>query len=48
MESTDEILNLREGDAVGGLVVKEISPSSVIFATGDIEIRRRVGQSGDG
>lgn len=41
---SDEIVTLREGDAVGGLVVQEITPSSVLFSTGDIEIRRRVGQ----
>lgn len=40
---TDERLTLREGDAFGGLVVKEILPSSVLFQTGDVEIRRMVG-----
>jgi hypothetical protein len=44
LESTDEFLTLHEGDAVGGLVVQEITPSSVVFSTGDVEIRRRVGQ----
>jgi len=48
LEASNEIVNLHEGDAIGGLVVKEISPSSVIFASGDIEIRRRVGQSDGG
>ena len=45
LEASKEILNLHEGDAVGGLIVKEISPSSVLFEAGDVEIRRRVGQS---
>jgi hypothetical protein len=44
LESTDEVLTLHEGDAVGGLVVQEITPSAVIFTTGDVEIRRRVGE----
>ncbi|MBJ19013.1 MAG: hypothetical protein GY910_05990 [bacterium] len=48
LEATEEILNLHEGDAVGGLVIKEISPSSVLFEVGEVEIRRRVGQSGGG
>jgi hypothetical protein len=48
LEASDEILNLHEGDAIGGLVIKEISPSSVLFAAGDVEIRRRIGQSGGG
>ncbi len=48
LQASEEILNLKEGDAVGGLVVKEISPSSVLFAAGEIEIRRRVGQSSGG
>jgi hypothetical protein len=41
-------LNLREGDAVGGLVIREISPSAVVFNAGDVEIRRRVGQEESG
>jgi hypothetical protein len=44
LESTDEVLTLHEGDAVGGLIVHEISPSAVVFMSGDVEIRRRVGQ----
>ena len=44
LEDTRELVTLRQGDAVGGLVVQEISPSAVIFAAGEIEIRRRVGQ----
>jgi hypothetical protein len=39
--------DLREGDAIGGLVIKEITPSAVLFTTGDVEIRRRVGEGGD-
>ena len=41
--ATGQELTLREGDAVGGLVLKEISPSSVLFEAGEVEIRRRVG-----
>ena len=48
LEDSKKILNLQEGDAVGALVVKEISPSSVLFAAGEIEIRRRVGEAGGG
>jgi len=48
LEASNEILNLREGDAVGGLVVQEISPSAVLFKAGDVEIRRRVGHPGSG
>jgi hypothetical protein len=40
---SDEVVTLSEGDAAGALVIKEITPSSVLFSTGDIEIRRRVG-----
>ena len=42
-EGSDETLTVREGDAVGALVIKKITPSSVLFETGGIEIRRRVG-----
>lgn len=48
LEETEEILTLREGDAVGGLVIQEISPSAVVFKAGDVEIHRRVGQPGSG
>jgi hypothetical protein len=41
-------LNLREGDAIGGLVIQEISPSAVLFKAGDVEVRRRVGHPGSG
>ena len=44
MVASDEIVTLSEGDAVGALIVKEITPSSVLFAIGDVEIRRRVGK----
>jgi len=37
-------MTLREGDAIGKLVIQSISPSSVLFRIGDLEIRRRVGQ----
>jgi hypothetical protein len=48
LEETEEVLTLREGDAVGGLVIQEISPSAVVFKAGDVEIHRRVGQPGSG
>jgi hypothetical protein len=44
LEATDQVKTLREGDAIGKLVILTISPSSVLFKAGDIEIRRRVGQ----
>jgi len=37
-------LELREGDAVGVLVVSEIQPSGVVFLYGGREIRRGVGE----
>jgi hypothetical protein len=40
----DETLTLHEGDAVGPLVVGQITPSAVIFLFGEIELRLRVGQ----
>lgn len=43
LAKSEDVLTLREGDAVGSLVVKEITPSSVLFAAGDVELRRRVG-----
>jgi len=39
-----EPLTLREGDAVGSLVVKAIEPSGVVFRMGEVEVRRRVGE----
>jgi len=45
---TNETLSLKEGDAVGGLVIREISPSAVLFLSGEIEVRLRVGQPGAG
>ncbi len=46
LEATDEVLTLREGDSVAGRFIQEISPSAVLFKVGDVEIRRRVGQTG--
>ena len=48
MLESEETLTLREGDAVGPLVVQQITPSAVIFRSGDIELRLRVGQPGSG
>jgi hypothetical protein len=38
-----EPLRLREGDAVGPLVVGKIEPSGVVFLHEQVELRRRVG-----
>lgn len=43
LEASEDVLTLREGDAIGSLVVKEISPSAVLFEAGEVELRRRVG-----
>ena len=43
LEATGEIVTLREGDAISGLVLQKISPSSVLFQAGEVELRRRVG-----
>jgi hypothetical protein len=43
--ATDETLTVHEGDAVAGLVLQEITPSAVVFSSGGIEVRRRVGES---
>jgi hypothetical protein len=37
-------VELREGDAVGSLVVSAIEPSGVVFLLGDMEVRLRVGE----
>ncbi len=46
LEETQDVVTLRQGDAVGGLVIQEISPSAVLFKAGEVEVRRRVGQGG--
>lgn len=38
-------LELREGDAVGALVVVGIEPGSVVFRSGEIEVRQAVGDA---
>ena len=43
VEASGDVLTLEEGDAVGALVIKEISPSAVLFEAGEVEVRRRVG-----
>ncbi len=45
LEGRDAALALREGDAVGSLVVREIEPSGVVFRLGEVELRRRVGEA---
>jgi hypothetical protein len=44
VEGRDAPRELREGDAVGALVVKEIRPSSVLFLYGAETLQRRVGE----
>jgi len=39
----DEVVRLKEGDAVGPLVVIDINPGSVLFTHDDVEIRYNVG-----
>ena len=41
-------VELREGDAVGSLVVSAIEPSGVVFLLGDLEVRLRVGEDAPG
>jgi hypothetical protein len=43
VEGRDGTVELREGDAVGDLVVQQIDPSGVLFLQRGVEIRRRVG-----
>jgi hypothetical protein len=43
LADAEEILRLKEGDAIGPLVVKTINPGSVLFDHDDIEIRYNVG-----
>jgi hypothetical protein len=45
VEGRDAAVALREGDAVGALVVREIEPSGVVFRLGEVELRRRVGEA---
>jgi hypothetical protein len=48
LEDSDEIRLLKEGDAIGRLVIKEITPSAVLFSAGDVEVLRRVGEGSGG
>lgn len=43
VEGRVDLLLLREGDAVGPLIVSQIDPSGVVFLHDQIEVRRRVG-----
>jgi hypothetical protein len=43
VEGRDAAVELREGDAVGDVVVQQIDPSGVLFLHHGVEIRRRVG-----
>ena len=44
VEGMKEPVELREGDAVGILVVSRIEPSAVVFLHGGTELRRSVGK----
>ncbi len=44
VEGFADPLELREGDAVGVLVVSEIQPSGVVFLHGGTKLRRKVGR----
>ncbi len=41
----DEELLVMEGQRVGDAVVVQIEPSAVVFSRGEVEFRRRVGES---
>jgi hypothetical protein len=43
-EQSAERREIREGDAVGPLVVSKIEPSGVVFVHDGIELRRRIGE----
>ncbi|MCP3986066.1 MAG: hypothetical protein GY723_16915 [bacterium] len=44
VQGFSEPLDLKEGDAVGVLVVAEIQPSAVVFLHGSRRLRRSVGR----
>jgi hypothetical protein len=43
VEGREEPLQLREGDAVGPLVVRKIEPGGVLFVRGSVEVLHPVG-----
>jgi hypothetical protein len=43
-DQTAERREVREGDAVGPLVVSAIEPSGVVFVHEGVEVRRRIGE----
>lgn len=43
VEGRDAPLHVREGDAIGPLIVESIEPSGVVFQHDGVELRRRVG-----
>jgi hypothetical protein len=43
-ERSAERREIREGDAVGPLVVSKIEPSGVVFVHEGVEVRRRIGE----
>jgi outer membrane biosynthesis protein TonB len=45
VEGRAEPLELRHGDAVGALVVTSIEPSGVVFRMGEVEVRRKIGET---
>jgi len=44
LEGSSAVREVREGDALGTLVVKEIRPSAVVFLHGAEQLQRRVGE----
>jgi hypothetical protein len=44
LDQSAERREIREGDAVGPLVVSEIEPSGVVFVHEGVEMRRRIGE----
>jgi hypothetical protein len=44
VEGHKQALELKEGDAVGTLVVAEIQPSGVVFLHGGTRLRHKVGE----
>ncbi|MEZ4279989.1 MAG: hypothetical protein R3F21_10300 [Myxococcota bacterium] len=42
--ASSELISAHEGDTVAGLVIREITPSAVVFSAGSVEIRRRIGE----
>jgi hypothetical protein len=44
VEGMTALREVREGERVGPYVVREIEPAAVLFADGNVELRREVGR----